>query len=74
MFHNSGSVGHIVRDHLGKKQKKQKKIEKREIGIKTEREEIVEEKIEKRNVEILTEEEMVVEKIVEEKKEVELRE
>ena len=52
------------------KKSEKKKIERREIGIETEREEIVVEKREKKNVEILTE----VEEIVEDKREIELRE
>ena len=53
------------------KKTKEKKIERREIGIETEREEIVEEKREKKD--IATEEDIVIEKI-NEKKEIELRE
>ena len=58
-------------DRKNKIEKKTKKIEKREIGIETEREEIVKERREKRDVEIATE--IVIEKI-DEKKETELRE
>jgi len=53
-----------------KAKRDKKKIEKKDIGIETEREEIVKERIEKRDAEILTE----VEEIAEEKREIELKE
>ena len=56
-----------------KNSEKKKKIERREIGVETKREEIVVEEIierEKKDVEIATE----VEEIVEDKREIELRE